>query len=280
MDKVRTALKRTHALVLVPARPFERLLDRRDRARRRQRLAAFVVAGAIALAAVGGATSVMTGLDRGGSWRSAAGWHPVRSLALRSDQSFYLRVESSDLGDGHVRDEETWWAPDASGEVRNRGTRLDKYPYPPSGRYARGSFPTFLAGISSLSTDPRILAGQLEEAPFDWQMLLLDAPSASPELRAAVFDVATGLDGVRVIEGVRDPAGRDAVAVAWSDDAADWRMFFDPGTHQAIAWTYRSPRGDEVWQLFESGIVDTTGERPDADQWLFPPIPAEVGELG
>jgi hypothetical protein len=121
-----------------------------------------------------------------------------------------------------------------------------------------------------------VLADQLEQAAFDWQMLLLEAPSAAPELRASVFEVASGMDGVTVIEGVRDPAGRAAVALAWSDAPAGgaWRMYFDPGTHQAIAWTYRSARGGELWQLFESGVVEMSGKRPTGDQWLSPPIPA------
>ena len=288
MDEVRTALKRTHALLLVPDRPFERFLDRRDRVRSRQRRAALVVAAAIALTAVGGGTYLMTGLDRGGSWRSAGGWQPVRSLALRPGQSFYLRVESSDLGDGHVRDEETWWAADGSGQVRNRSTRQDKYAYPPTGTYDVGAFPTWLADVSSLSTDPEVLARQLREEPWDWgggpeptrrwgviTALLFESPDATPELRAALFEVASRIEGVTASEGGQDPVGRPALTLELSDveHGARWSISFDPGTHQAMAWTYRSLRGGTIWQVLESGIVEATGRRPTADQWLTPPLP-------
>jgi hypothetical protein len=277
MDDVRTALKRAGTFVTLPERSFERLLDRRDRVRRRQRRVTLIVAGLIAFSAVGGATFLLTGLD-GRSEGTANGWEPSRPLSLEPGDYFYLRVTSSDLGDGHIRDEETWWATDASGQVRNRSTRQDKYPYPPSGTYDEGSFPTYLADVASLSTDPTVLRRELDRAPFDWQALLLEAPNATPELRAAVFDVAAGLDGVTMIEDAPDPAGRPAIALEISEstdgDLATWRTYFDPATHQAIAWTFESSRGGSARVLIESGIVDAPGERPSAAQWLFPPIPA------
>ena len=207
------------------------------------------------------------------------GWEPSRPLTLEPGGYFYLRITSDEAEDGHIRDEETWWAPDGSGEVRNRGTRRDKYPYPPSGRYERDAFPIWLHGVPSLSTDPSALAAQLQEATYDWEMLLLETPYATPELRAAIFDVASGLDGVQVIEDERDPAGRPAVVLEWSErqngDVSTWRTYFDPGTHQALAWTFDSSRGGSAWVLLESAIVDAVGEHPDADDWLFPPTDEE-----
>jgi hypothetical protein len=288
MSDVRDRLRNATEFVTLPERPFERLLERRDRRRRGQRLASAAVAFAIAAAAVGGGVFVLSRLgqdqvDTGG------GWHSTKALALQPGKYFYLRVESSDLGDGHVRHEETWWALDGSGEVRNRSTRQDKYPYPPGGTYGAGAFPIW-SDVSDLSTDPSVLAGQLRQEPWNhfegqpepermWDLasfLLTELPTATPDLRAALFDVARNIEGVTVIENDRDPGGREAISLAFSDGrhGATWRMFFDPGTHQATAWTFSSDRGGERWIVFGSGIVDASGAQPAGEQWLVPPLPS------
>ena len=53
---------------------------------------------------------------------------------------------------------------------------------------------------------------------------------------------------------------------------ATWRTYFDPGTHQAIAWTFSSSRGGSAWLLLESAIVDEAGAVPRLDEWLVPPL--------
>ena len=274
MGDVRTELRRVSRLVAVPDGSFERLVDRRGRLGRRHRVTAMAAAAVVAAIAFGGLGLLMAGFGRDPR-EVGAGWESDRRLALEPGEYFYLRITSEESEDGHVREEETWWAPDGSGQVRNRNTRQDKYPYPPSGSYAPGAFPVWLHGVTSLSSDPEILATQLREATFDWETLLLETPYAAPELRAAVFEVASGLDGITVIEDIRDPAGRAAVALEWSEradgDVSTWRMYFDPGTHQAIAWTFRSSRGGSVWLLLESAIVDAAGDAPEPDEWLAPP---------
>jgi hypothetical protein len=274
MTDVKTRLREAGRLVSLPDRPFDRLVERRARARRRGRVLSLVVALVIAGGAVGGGLLLLDGIGRTGE--AGTGWQPSRRLALMPGEYLYLRITSDEADDGHVRDEETWWATDGSGEVRNLGTRLDKYPYPPPGRYERGEFPIWLHGVLSLSTDPAVLAEQLREATYDWEMLLFETPYATPELRAAVFEVASGLDGVEVIEEAHDPAGRRAIALETSERdgsfTATWRSYFDPGTHQALAWTFESTRGGSAWILLESAIVDAPGERPDRDEWLVPPV--------
>jgi hypothetical protein len=288
MDDVRDRLKRASELVAPFERSFDRMIERRDRKRRSQRLASAAVAFAIAATAVGGGTVLLSRLGQGPLDSPGAGWQSTRRLELQPGEYFYLRVESSDLGDGHVRDEETWWALDGSGEVRNHSTRQGKYPYPPDGTYGEGDFPIWIPNVSDLSTDPVILAAQLREDPWNWgepaepkqlwgviRSLLFESPYAAPELRAAVFEVTTGIDGVVVEESERDPAGRPAVRVRFSRASEGmWDLYFDPGTHQALAWTFNSTRGGYVWELVESGIVDAAGARPEADQWLVPPLPS------
>jgi hypothetical protein len=49
-------------------------------------------------------------------------------------------------------------------------------------------------------------------------------------------------------------------------------MYFDPGTRQALAWTFESTRGGSAWILLESAIVDTAGVAPEPEEWLAPPV--------
>lgn len=275
MGEVRTELRRASRLVEGPDGSYERLVQRRERARRRGRVGALTLAAAVATISLGAAAGLLAGLDRR-STDVRSDWKRSRHLAIQPGEYLYLRVTSDEGDDGWVRDVETWWSPDGSGEVRNRSTRRDKYPYPASGAYEPGAFPIGPQGVSDLSTDPDVLATQLQGATFDWESLLLETPYATPELRAAVFEVASRLDGITVIEETLDPAGRRAVALEWSEgaggDLSTWRTYFDPGTHQAIAWTFESSRGGTAWILLDSAIVDAPGDAPEPDQWLAPPV--------
>jgi hypothetical protein len=290
MDDVRDRLRNASELLTPPDRPFDRLIERRDRRERSKRVASAVMALVIASGAVGGGVILLSRLgqdqvDVADSWRS------TKELALQPGEYFYLRIESSEEEDGSIRDEETWWGIDGSGEVRNRSTRQDKYPYPPSGIYGPGEFPTDLDDLSELSTDASVLADQLRREPWNrWlgeppspsalriftRVLLLETPPAPPELRAAVFEMASGIHDVTVTENDRDPVGRAAIGLRFSDakNGATWMMYFDPGTHQVLASTYRSDRGGESWQILESAIVKASGVRPEGEQWLVPPLPS------
>jgi hypothetical protein len=288
MDDVRDRLRNASEFVTLPDRPFDRMVERRDRRRRGQRLASAVVAFAIAAAAVGGGVILLSRLgpdrvDSGGGWRS------TKTLALRPGDYFYLRVESSEAVDGHIRHEETWWGLNGSGEVRNRSTRKDKYPYPPSGSYGPGAFPIW-SDVSELSTDASVLAAQLRQEPWNhfygqpesermWDLvsfLLTELPTPTPNLRAALFDVARDIEGVTVTQNDRDPVDRAAISLSFSDprNGAMWRLYLDPGTHQPLAWTFTSDRGGESWVVFGSGIVDSVGAKPEGEQWLVPPLPS------
>jgi hypothetical protein len=291
MDDVRERLRRASELVTPLDRPFDRLIERRDRKRRSQRLISATLAFGIASAVVGGGVILLSRMGDHVPGAEGTGWRSTKELAMQPGDYFYLRIESSEEEDGHIRDEETWWGIDGSGEVRNRSTRQDKYPYPPSGIYGRGEFPSDFVDLLELSTDASVLADQLRHEPWNrwlgeppspdalWiftRVLLLETPLAPPELRAAVFEMASGIEGVVVMEDDLDPVGRAAIGLRFSDaeNGATWMMYFDPGTHQALAWTYRSDRGGESWQILESGIVEASGARPEGEQWLVPPLPS------
>jgi hypothetical protein len=291
MDDVRDRLRRASELVTPLDRPFDRLIERRDRNRRSQRLISATLAFGIASAVVGGGVILLSRMGDHVPGAEGTGWRSTKELAMQPGDYFYLRIESSEEEDGYIRDEETWWGIDGSGEVRNRSTRQDKYPYPPSGIYGRGEFPSDFVDLLELSTDASVLADQLRHEPWNrwlgeppspdalWiftRVLLLETPLAPPELRAAVFEMASGIEGVVVMEDDLDPVGRAAIGLRFSDaeNEATWKMYFDPGTHQALAWTYRSDRGGESWQILESGIVAVSGVRPEGEQWLVPPLPS------
>jgi hypothetical protein len=288
MTEVKTRLQEVGRLVNLPDHPFDRLVERRARARQQQRITTLAVGVLVAAGSLGGVGLLMSRLDDG-SPDVGAGWEPSRRLALHAGEYFYLRVTSDEAEDEHIRDLETWWAPGGSGEVRNRSTRQDKYPYPPNGLYGEGEFPVEIRDVGELSTNPQELAAQLLHERWGWAgaagsermfkitaLLTLEAPHATPQLRAALFEVVSAADGVTMIERAHDPAGRLGFALERSErdgtDTATWRMYFDPGTHQALAWTFESSRGGSAWVLLESAIVDSMGERPDLDEWLAPPV--------
>jgi hypothetical protein len=288
MDDVRERLRRASGSVAPPDRPFERLVQRRERKQRNQRLASVAVALAIAAGLAGGSLALLSGLERNhvGSGHGGAPVASAPNLALAAGQYFYVKVESSPGADGWVRDEETWWTLDGSGQIRNGSTRQDKYPQLPSGLYGPATFP-IETDLSGLSTDANELATQLGEGAFGqwlqgepephrlWDAattLLLDFPNATPELRAALFQVAARQHGVGTIMDARDPVGRSATALelASRSEKATWTMYFDPTTHQLMAWTSVYDGNPPAWVILDSGIVDSPGVRPNGSQWLFP----------
>jgi hypothetical protein len=289
MTDVRERLRRASEQLTPPDKAFERMLARRDRKRRHERVAAAMVSLVVAFAVIGVSVALLSGLARQrvkpGS--DSTGQVDPR-LLLQPGEYFYIWIRSSEAVDGHILDEETWWAPDGSGEVVNRSNRQDKYPGLPTGIYEAGEFPAELfAGkdVSHLSTDPETLAAQLRtEAAYadhsepEWtmdlaNMLLLDYPTVTPDLRAALFEVAAGLEGVHRTDHVGDPAGRSAIALSFSseDVRGTWTEYFDPITRQLMAWTWTYEDNPPAVVILDSGIVDAPGTRPTNDEWLFRP---------
>jgi hypothetical protein len=304
-EELSERLRRASRTVQVPEDPVERLYRRRVMKRRRERLTAGLVAMVLFIAAVGGTLFALRGVW--GSHRGIPGsgeWTPDRPLELQPGQYFYLK--GTDFGfDGSQQDQQTWWAPDGSGELRFDTNRPDKYkPYPPEGVYEKGKFPLPFAGslresdpsesdLSSLSTDPAVLEGQVRERAEKngdsmWRAILnlLDferSPQALPELRAALFEVASRLAGVTRQDGVLDPVGRDAVtleadeAVQGINDSGEptprimhWALFFDPGTHQLMDKAVGFDGPTVPFEILQSAIVDARGAQPTGDQLLFP----------
>jgi hypothetical protein len=295
-EELSERLRRASRTVGVPEDPVERLYRRRAAKRRRERLTAAGVALVLFVGAVGGALFALRGVwDNHRGIPGSGEWTPDRPLELHPGQYFYLKGTSFGGGDGSTIEQQTWWAPDGSGELRFDTNRPDKYvSYPPEGIYDKGGFPPpHQDDLSSLSTDPAILEDQVREradknGDSTWRAILhlLDferSPQALPELRAALFEVAAGLDGVTREDGARDPVGRDAVTLL-TDEVVQginnsggptpytmrWALFFDPGTHQLMAEAVGFDASPVPFEILQSAIVDARGAEPTDDQLLFP----------
>ena len=295
-EELSERLRRASDTVWLPEEPVERLYRRRATKRRRERLTGAVVALVLSVGAVGGALFALRAVW--GDHRGIPGsgqWTPDRPLELQPGQYFYLK--GTDFGfDGSQQDQQTWWAPDGSGELRFDTNRPDKYkPYPPEGMYERGSFPLpYQDELSRLSADPKVLEEQVREraernGDSMWRAILnlLDferSPDGLPELRAALFDVVAGLKGVTREDGLIDPVGRDAIVLR-SDEVGRrfndvgkrvrytmrWALFFDPGTHQLMAEAVGFDAPPVPFEILQSAIVDALGAQPTDNQLLFPP---------
>ncbi|MCC6192592.1 MAG: CU044_5270 family protein [Anaerolineales bacterium] len=155
---------------------------------------------------------------------------------------------------------ELWVAADGSGRIRQAATpqaffgTTEQAWREAFGTSANGQAQTqafgpgglFYEGYSALPTDRDALfdvirdrAAVALEAPVGVEMFiligdLLREPGAPPELRAALFKVASRIDGVELLGDVTDSFGRVGVALAITNNADDARerlvLIFDPST--------------------------------------------------
>ena len=293
---------------------FERLLRRRDRRKRRERLLAIGVSFALVAGVVGGVlftlsksgsrTGHRTPLD-GHSSRTGQAGQANQALALGDGQYLYVRFHQ--VMPGFDFTQQSWWATDGSGRTQfdcsTEGCMdpncqgqdgCSGYGGPPNKTYGPGEFPTD-DDLTGLSTDPDELLPQLlartapgGESPepafspgpeltpgvtvggllYAIESILTD-PNGSPDLKAAVYTVAAGLDGVTVHDGATDPAGRPATLLEWSlDGSTEARHYFDPDTHLLMASSWAGQ--DDTYAVYDQGIVGSTDAIPTGDQWFFP----------
>lgn len=279
-------LRRATETQPVPQDAFERLVERRERRRRRQRRTAGFVGLAITVGVLGATLAVLGGLRRSDEATPTA--EPSMDLSL--DPGEYLYLKFSYAGGQGVETFESWWATDGSGRYELLADAED-YGGPEPRTYGPGEFPV-PSDISHLSTDPDELAEQLRErsapngaspvpavtpgpghAPESgtmWRTVrdLVWFPNATPELRAALFTFAENITGVRRVDGVTDPGGRDSIMLELDYGKYVTRLFFDPNSLQVVGTSDAESGFGRSEMVIESGIVRSTEARPRGDEWL------------
>lgn len=101
---------------------------------------------------------------------------------------------------------------------------------------------------------------------------LLEYPNATPDLRAALIQVAQDIPGVRLLDGITDPVGRHADGIELTIEDATDRITFDATNLQPLG-IQSTPVGDPeggFYEIFSTGIVGSTDDRPEGEQWLTP----------
>jgi hypothetical protein len=300
MNDVGSKLRDASRLVAPPERAFERLQHRRDRRARNRRVASMGVGLGLTVAVAGGLLIALSELGSSDRVRFGGSGLPDGRLVLEEGEYFYERtlivipegIEGMQSGTAEI---ETWWGFDGSG--RELGSS-DTSSFSPreSDTWDSGQGPLDL-GLAELSTDPETLEEQLSERSTPggaspqpkvtpgvgmsqesgqlWRAIeaLLEMPNAIPELRVALFRVASGIEGVEVRQDVRDFVGRPAVALRiTTPQAGATDLFFDPETLQPMGGDLG--HGQRI--VVEAGIVGSRAETPDPGERFFPP-PTDQG---
>lgn len=216
-------------------------------------------------------------------------------LVAGPGQYFYSHVHffggcapGTDCGTTYELDAEFWWRDDGSGRIAvaaKEGYGIDQ------GTFGPGEFPNYNGiDVSSFPTDPGALTDFLlarsqpdgaspaplvtpppDGAPQDgrmWRAItdLLQNAQVTPTIRAALMDVAAGLQGSHVETGVTDPAGRPAEVISfgnWGGELTE-SLYVDPASHDFLAMTTAETGGPTfvTWLVESAGLADTTDAGP------------------
>lgn len=295
---------------------------RRDRRQRRKRVEAGVLGLTISVMVLAGAvlalrhapTLAADGGSVGTQSSSNLSQATVAPLVAEPGQYYYWSIrlvggcypgQEPVCGGGDVRLAATyWWASDDSGRIEvdeRHNYGIDE------GRFEAGAFPNWNGiDVSSFPLETEALTRFLldrsaeggsspaplvtpppDGAPRDGQMWraitdLLADPHVTPTVRAALLDVAAGLQGSHVTTDVEDPVGRPAHVIEfgnWGGEIVE-RLYVDPTTHELLAWTKTASTGDEPFEYFvvqRAGVVDSTEVDPSGQDGSIPqplrPIP-------
>ena len=306
MTELREELRRAGRHVSPPEGGLEDMLRIGERRRRNARIGNAVVGGTLAVLVIAGS---VWGLNRIGTGNTRPGEGPSDPrLVMGPEDYHYLKVVhrspyvnfdggSMPEADAQI---ETWWALDNSGRIHvdpdSKG-----YGMPEDGTFGAAEFPLEESGgvtdVSHLSTDPDVLERQLVErsanggaspqpdiTPGPGQdadtgklvraiEFLLEWPNVTPELRVALFHVASRLETVRRDDAATDPGGRPAIALRISTEQVGREWYFDPDT---LLWmgTVNRHTGPITFASYTvvvaSGFVGSTEATPTAQERFFP----------
>jgi hypothetical protein len=285
----------------------------RERREHRRRIGAGVVGLTLAVVAATVAFTALQGgqaSDTDGPYASTGTTLPpaTRSPLVAAPGELYYRavlfVRAGCPGDlvdecsgSAVRlDTTSWWSPeDDSGRIAVDDAQAYGIE---GGRFGAGAFPNDNGiDVSEFPLEPGALTQFLlersaeggaspaplvtpppEGAPRDGQLWraitdLLADPHVTPTVRAALLDVAVGMQGTTLEAGVVDPAGRPAHAIAfgnWGGELEE-RLYVDPNTHELLAWTTSSDDAIlEIYLVQQAGVVDSTETAPEPDAGSVP----------
>lgn len=301
MHDVRDVLERARRLAPQP-RGFDGLERRRDRKVRRGRVLSAVVALAMSGAVIGaGAFAMLRAEDSGRPGGVAAG---AEAVPQPGPGEFYFLEIRRTLEDGNTV-EKYWWAPDGSGRIQAESS-TDAYGVPESGVWGPGETPDrppFGGDLSGLSSDPEVLARQLQmrsasaggspqpdvtpgpgqapETGGHWRAVthLLEVPYVTPAQRAALYEVAKAIPGVEDLGPVTDPVGRAALGLRLDSEGTVQTLYFDRETRLYMGSRFTG--GGSIMQeiVVAAGIAGGTDSAPDDDRLFFDrptePLPSE-----
>jgi hypothetical protein len=215
--------------------------------------------------------------------------HVHMLLECPAGQESYCGSPSTTGIDRNELDARFWWRSDEAGRIEvniahNYG--ID------GGAFGPGDFPNHNGiDVSIFPSDPERLTEFLlarsqpdgsspaplvtpppEGAPEDgrmWRAItdLLQNPQVTPEVRAALLEVAAELQGSHVELGATDPTGRPAYVISfgnWGGDLIE-RLYVDPASHDLLAWTQTAEIGDTpfmTWLIESAGLAASTDEGP------------------
>ncbi len=233
----------------------ESLLLRRDRRARARKTGTIVLSLTVGLAMVVAAFTFVRTPARVGPAAGALGLSTPSGLAMPDGAYLYRRTRLYAPSSQGEPVKSVWWANDGSGRVR-QGAGDDT-------TFGPGQMVTDTGPLDQLSSDSAVLREQMmrrmapdgaSPEPFDQfspgpgqpdhvtaGMIrsigeLLADPNTTPELRAALFRVAAGLDGVSLTRDVLDPVGRPAIELSVTTEERLHHWWFDPETQQLLAW--------------------------------------------
>jgi hypothetical protein len=292
MADLRTELERAgrHAPPLEDD-PFDRLRVRRERKSRRGRVAAASVSLAVAFTAIAGLWTAFRPHDAPPAPRHTASG-PSVDLTVPPDQYYFLhqdwygppsQVDGVD-GPEHYGTT-TWYRADDSGRIVTvqNGEHTDR-------SFDAGAFQQDTGDLTYLSTDPAELLGQMTERmqpngrspePFDQFSPgpgqdghvtaglvrsigeLLNDPNSEPALKAALFQVASALQGMSETQNATDPTGRAATLLSIQTEGALHEWWFDPTSEQLLAMRVSDAASGEVYGVEvvqASGVTESTDD--------------------
>ena len=233
--------------------------------------------------------STMADVDVKGSAASQAGASPT---PMTADNTINVLMPVT---------REIWIAPDGRGRLLETNgtptflTAQDKAVWEAAGRpdlgagktsdqkFGKGGLyyldlskvPTDTAQLRAMIVERKIEGGPAGDAEtFTIVGDLLRETSASPALRAALYQVASQLHGVELIGTVKDEAGRTGTAVGYTSNGYRNELIFDPttaallGEQSVVADSAKVrphlPVGTVMsWSVYlASGVVDSTSQTP------------------